>query len=206
MLYLPPGIAHYGRALEDAFTYSIGFRAPSHAEMVLGFAEEVARALPSSRRYADPDLVPTRHPGEISSAVLRRLCGMLSRDLTVPGGRRLAGLAGRLLTRPPSERGAPTRRRCSPAELRRRVRRSSGLVREETSRLAYVARGGQGQGALLFVDGTTHELPPSLAFAAPLLADSRFVAQASLLPRLRLRGFAPLLAELVSKGIFRFAR
>ena len=77
-------------------------------------------------------------------------------------------------------------------------------MRQEASRLAYVAR--RGQGALLFVDGATHELPPTLAFAAPLLADSRFVSRASLLPRLRTRGLAPLLAELVSKGVFRFAR
>lgn len=201
MLYLPPGVAHYGVALEDCFTYSIGFRAPSHAEMVLGFAEEVARALPSSRRYADPDLSPTRHPGAISRAALRRLCFILTRDLAV-SGHRLATIVGRLLTRPAGEEAARPRRSVSPAEVRRRLLRSSGLVREEPRRLAYVARGRRG--ALLFVDGTAHELPSHLAFAAPLLADRRFVPRASLDSRLRSPGFAPLLAELVTKGVFRF--
>lgn len=34
LLYLPPGVAHYGVALEDCMTYSIGFRAPSHRNLL----------------------------------------------------------------------------------------------------------------------------------------------------------------------------
>jgi 50S ribosomal protein L16 3-hydroxylase len=38
MLYLPPGVAHHGVAQNDCMTLSIGFRAPSHAEMLADFA------------------------------------------------------------------------------------------------------------------------------------------------------------------------
>ncbi|MGZ3441329.1 MAG: cupin domain-containing protein, partial [Polyangia bacterium] len=34
MLYLPPGVAHHGVAEGPSFTYSIGFLAPSHEELV----------------------------------------------------------------------------------------------------------------------------------------------------------------------------
>ena len=37
MLYLPPACAHEGVAIGSCFTYSIGFRAPSHQELVSQF-------------------------------------------------------------------------------------------------------------------------------------------------------------------------
>jgi len=37
MLYLPPGVAHWGVALENSTTISVGFRAPSHTETISDF-------------------------------------------------------------------------------------------------------------------------------------------------------------------------
>ena len=34
MLYLPPGVAHWGVAQTECLTYSIGFRSPSIADML----------------------------------------------------------------------------------------------------------------------------------------------------------------------------
>lgn len=56
MLYVPPGVAHYGLALEDCLTYSIGFRAPSHRTLVALAVERLIGAIPEDRLYADPDL------------------------------------------------------------------------------------------------------------------------------------------------------
>src|SRR5262249_32017270 len=58
MLYLPPGVAHHGVALEECLTYSVGFRAPSHAELVAGFLQRVVTGVDQARRYQDPDLAP----------------------------------------------------------------------------------------------------------------------------------------------------
>lgn len=53
VLYLPPGVAHWGTARRASMTYSIGMRAP--------------------RGYADPDLAPDEAvPGYISAASRRR--------------------------------------------------------------------------------------------------------------------------------------
>ena len=73
MLYLPPGVAHHGVALEECLTYSIGFRAPSQYDLVAGFLQRVVGAVDRSRLYADPDLARAREPGEISPAALARL-------------------------------------------------------------------------------------------------------------------------------------
>src|SRR5262249_44204553 len=132
MLYLPPGVAHHGVALEDCFTYSIGFRAPSRAELVLGLAESAARALPSSSRSADPDLVPARHPGAISAAALARMRAMVTRDLAVRGDR-FARVVGELLTRPAQDDVTPPAR-LRLTVLRTRLLASSGLLRSESRR------------------------------------------------------------------------
>ena len=73
MLYLPPGVAHDGIALEPCFTYSIGFRAPSVRELgteFLAFLQD-RLALPDTL-YADPDLRPARAPARLDDALVAR--------------------------------------------------------------------------------------------------------------------------------------
>lgn len=54
VLYLPPGLAHWGAALsDDCITLSVGFRAPSAAELLSRWCEEVCAQLTESERYRD---------------------------------------------------------------------------------------------------------------------------------------------------------
>ena len=81
MLYLPPGVAHEGTALEPCLTYSIGFRAPrrtSSRSAFLAFLED--RLEPGGPRYADPDLRPARRPAALDDAFVERCAAMLGRD------------------------------------------------------------------------------------------------------------------------------
>jgi len=73
ILYLPPGIAHYGVAIADSMTYSVGFRAPSLAEIVSGLADEVLDTLSEDQRYTDKALQLPDHPGQISENVVHNL-------------------------------------------------------------------------------------------------------------------------------------
>jgi 50S ribosomal protein L16 3-hydroxylase len=80
MLYLPPGIAHDGRAVEACITYSIGFRAATYAEMgeaFLDFLRDHLR-LPDGR-YADPNARPTQSPARIDAAMQRRVTTTLGK-------------------------------------------------------------------------------------------------------------------------------
>ena len=84
MLYLPPGVPHHGVAEDACLTFSIGMRAPSQAELLLDFAEELAAALPEESRYTDADLTLPADPAEIDDAAFARvraaLAGLQSLD------------------------------------------------------------------------------------------------------------------------------
>ena len=78
MLYLPPGVPHDGVAVGgDCMTYSVGFRAPSAAELVAGWCDHVLDGLDEDDRTRDPDLVAQANPGEITVAALDRLHGVV---------------------------------------------------------------------------------------------------------------------------------
>jgi 50S ribosomal protein L16 3-hydroxylase len=72
MLYLPPGYAHNGIARDACMTYSIGFRAPSHHELATQFLVYLQDRCDINGMYQDPDLKLQTHPGQISSAMLRK--------------------------------------------------------------------------------------------------------------------------------------
>ncbi len=78
MLYLPPGVPHHGVAQDACLTFSFGMRAPSQAELLLDFAEELAAAIPDESRYADPDLAVAADPGEIDEAAFARVRSALA--------------------------------------------------------------------------------------------------------------------------------
>ena len=81
ILYLPPGYAHHGVALERCMTYSIGFRAPNAASALESFALESERLETTSERYRDADLELERHHAEITDQEIERFRDMANRML-----------------------------------------------------------------------------------------------------------------------------
>ncbi|KAF3998262.1 cupin domain-containing protein [Glaciimonas immobilis] len=79
MLYLPPQYAHEGTAIGECMTYSIGFRAPVYQELGEAFLQFMADSIDLPGRYADADLVPTRHPAEISKNMLSNISDALNK-------------------------------------------------------------------------------------------------------------------------------
>jgi 50S ribosomal protein L16 3-hydroxylase len=79
MLYLPPQYAHDGVAIGECMTYSVGFRAPSYQELGEAFLQFMADSIDLPGMYADPDLTPTKHPAEISRAMLTRVADELNK-------------------------------------------------------------------------------------------------------------------------------
>lgn len=77
LLYLPPRYAHFGVALDECMTYSIGFRAPSAQELINRFLTWLPEQLCPEGMYADPGLRPPRHPAEIDSAMIAQVATML---------------------------------------------------------------------------------------------------------------------------------
>lgn len=79
MLYLPPHYAHDGVAIGECMTYSIGFRTPSYQELGEAFLQFMADTIDLPGRYADPDLIPSKHPGEISRTMVSRVAAELAK-------------------------------------------------------------------------------------------------------------------------------
>lgn len=76
VLYLPPGVAHWGTATRACMTYSIGMRAPQLSDLLPGWRGDEIEDL----FYADSDLnVDESVPGYLSEGSLTRVA-----DLTGP--------------------------------------------------------------------------------------------------------------------------
>lgn len=72
LLYLPPRYAHDGVALDECMTYSIGFRAPSHQELVGEFYARWTEQLDLSGLYSDALATTCRRPGEIPKLMFEK--------------------------------------------------------------------------------------------------------------------------------------
>jgi len=79
MLYLPPNYAHHGVAVDNCMTYSIGFRAPSHQELITQFLVYLQDHLVVDGWYADPDLKLQRNPTEIGSDMHQQVRSILKK-------------------------------------------------------------------------------------------------------------------------------
>ncbi len=72
ILYLPPGLAHHGVALEPCLPYSIGFRAPTAANALESFAFECEYNAVEAAGYQDAELELDRHPAELTDTEIER--------------------------------------------------------------------------------------------------------------------------------------
>jgi 50S ribosomal protein L16 3-hydroxylase len=82
MLYIPPGIAHWGIAEGDCMTYSIGFRAPSHADILTELSQEVASTLLNDLRFSDPAFNMQANPGEINASAIAHIQTIIQQHFT----------------------------------------------------------------------------------------------------------------------------
>ncbi len=78
MLYLPPHLAHWGVAVGECMTYSIGFRAPSTEELAGEFLNYLQEKRVFVGRYADPDLSFQPQPAQISTEMVGKVAAMIS--------------------------------------------------------------------------------------------------------------------------------
>lgn len=63
-------------------TYSVGFRAPSAAEVLTHFTDFLGQFLPDEERYSDADAQPTSDPTQIQRDALDRLKALLTEHMS----------------------------------------------------------------------------------------------------------------------------
>jgi 50S ribosomal protein L16 3-hydroxylase len=164
MLYLPPGVAHEGTALGECMTYSIGFRAPSHQELLEPYLADIAAHAEVRGRYRDARQPATRHPGALPAAMVSALHAVLGKPRAQP--RDTARFLLAYLSEPKAqvifERPS---RALAPAAFAVRARRV-GVVLDRRTRLLY-------RGASLGINGEVATLSPAQRSAVQQLSDRR---------------------------------
>ena len=164
VLYLPPGIAHWGTAKRACITYSIGMRAPQFSD--------IAEALPDAERdnpfYCDGDLeLREVQPGYISSRAIQRAMRLLD----VGQGERavVAEALGRYVTETKDwitpDRATETETGC----MLKKYSQGATLAVDGMARVAYDDRN-------LYVNGSCMPLPESCRTFASELCTGREIS------------------------------
>ncbi|MDG2411573.1 MAG: cupin domain-containing protein [Halioglobus sp.] len=100
MLYVPPGLAHWGVAQGECTTFSLGFRAPRIIDMASRWADQLVESIEDDEFYRDPERDAMIRPGEISAKDIQRVREKMRQILASVEDERWFG---ELVTEPRSE-------------------------------------------------------------------------------------------------------
>jgi 50S ribosomal protein L16 3-hydroxylase len=187
MLYLPPGWAHNGTAVEACMTYSIGFRAPVWHDLAIDFLRHLEDHVALDGMFQDPELVPARQPARIAPEMIRGVAQQLDRlqwraaEVTRFLGQRLTEPKMHVVFRRPQP--ALTKS----AFLRRAQR--DGVQLDLKTQMLYV-------GALFFINGESAQVTGRARESMHELADRRRLQRVDSSQR----GLATLLHEWYRAG------
>ena len=198
MLYLPPRLAHWGIAQTECMTWSVGFRAPSTAEVVTHYADFVARFLPDEQRYGDANMSPVSNPNYIRPEDIQRLRKRISEQLD--DDRMLLTWFGQHMTEPRYPEllvGAEL----SLDELSQALENGAVFTRNPTARLAWSHIQLDAEPAVVFfVSGNSRILSEHLVPLLDVLCGADAMYIDNLKPWLNDAEAATLLCELIKQG------
>ena len=97
ILYVPPGIAHWGIAQGECTTFSIGFRAPLINELLSRWTDQLLLQIEDEQFYSDPGRAPATQPGEIHTSDIKQVLAQLHHALDQSVGNQWFG---ELITEP----------------------------------------------------------------------------------------------------------
>ena len=201
VLYLPPGVAHWGVAEEACMTWSVGLRAPSHQEMLDSFARFLLERMPETAHYGDPPLKPASQPGRIPQGTSQHLFSELDRWLL--DGRLRKRWFGSFMTEVKSHLHIePPAGPVAADRLVRELRRGRRLRRHPFSRFAW-CRNEQGE-PLLFVCGEVYETRGWSDELLENLCSADSFDAGLLAPCLAEQDCVKLLVELLNLGFLEF--
>ncbi|WP_313516600.1 cupin domain-containing protein [Pseudomonas sp.] len=199
MLYLPPRLAHFGTAVDECMTYSVGFRAPSAAEVLTHFTDFLAQFLPDEDRYSDAGIAPVSDPHEIQMDALHRLKALL--DEHMGDERLLLTWFGQFMTEPRYPE-LVAGEELAESDFLQALQDGAVLVRNPSARMAWSQ---VDIGLLLFASGQSRLLPEHLLELLKLVCASDALHQDNLGQWLADDDGRNLLWELVKQGSLEFA-
>ncbi len=197
ILYLPPGLPHFGLALEDCMTLSIGFRAPSYNDILANVIDKKLQQMEQHKiapRYSDPDLNIQEHSGEITPSALKKVHEILKE--TLEDTDHIQRWFAQLVTQTPGTDMSPAAETHITSEnLFNRLSNGDTLVRSEYNRFAFINRNEMG--VYLFIDGKETWFESALLPAIALLCGPSPYNSPQLLAHLKNDVFAKLVTQLI---------
>ncbi len=154
MLYVPPGVAHWGIAQGECTTFSIGFRAPRINDMVSRWVDQLLGHLDSDLFYRDAGQASVTRPGEIRPRDLERALAQLQAALDQDAG---SHWFGELVTEPRYE---PMADNDDLVEAKALLAEGAAFV--ELSAAAKLAWQQELEGIAVFANGDSLEFPQDI--------------------------------------------
>jgi len=177
MLYVPPGLAHYGVAENDCLTYSFGFRAPVLSHVLERMVDGALESAGTERLYADPELTPQAHAGWLNPVHVQSMKAQVLELLK--DHVRLSEVLAPFLSEPKYPDYESVGEPVTPEELLQALDAGALLCRDPASRMLYL--GDAGHADRLFINGEEQEDLPDGRFVA-LLVDQRELDKERLQP------------------------
>jgi 50S ribosomal protein L16 3-hydroxylase len=199
VLYLPPGVPHWGIAEGACMTWSVGFRAPAWRELAMAWCEYAAERRLPAERYRDLQPLPQTHSGEIHHQVFERVRARLEEGLDGASPQLFREWFGGFVTEPKAHLQVfPADDPLEPAGFRSTLSAHAGLARHPFSRMAFCA--GADRTDLLFANGEVHRLPARHHALLPVLTSAPRLRSQDLLPWLEAPDCLDLLCRLYNDG------
>ena len=200
MLYLPPRLAHFGTAVDDCMTYSIGFRAPSAAEVLTHFTDFLAQFLSDEERYSDADIQPVvSDPAQIQRDALERLKSLLNEHMS--DERLLLTWFGQFMTEPRYPE-LVAGEELEEDDLLSALEQGAVIIRNPSARLAWSEVDDD---LLLFASGQSRLLPGNLRELLKLVCSADALHAENLGQWLEDEDGRKLVNELIKQGSLGFA-
>jgi len=169
MIYIPPNVTHHGVSLGESISFSVGYRAVSHADLLNDFIAHITQNLSPKLTYQDADLETQVHSSEITDDAINRVKNIFKEYLS-PEHKEIDRWFGRYMSDPKTEHTeTPEFSIESLDELIEEINNGAILNRHPASRFAFINRGNQSS---LFVDGSDYNV--STKFAEKL-CDNRVI-------------------------------
>ncbi len=200
MLYLPPSVAHHGRALGSCLTYSVGFRAPTRRDMTLSYAQFLLQAAEDEPDvfYHDQTLTLGREPGLITEDEIARLWALVQEGWNQPEAFRR--WVGAFLTEPRSFQ-EPADIEFDRAGMRAFLQRAGGCRRTEGGRFSYYHPGGST--LYFYAEGECAVVGSNLSSLAAYLCREEHYTLQGLGPEAMAEAGLDLLTHLWNRGFLR---
>ncbi|VAW68709.1 FIG002776: hypothetical protein [hydrothermal vent metagenome] len=162
MIYIPPNVSHHGVSLGESISFSVGYRAVSHADLLNDFIAHITQNLPANFTYQDADLKTQVQSAEITEDAIKRIKNIFKEYLK-PDHPQISRWFGRYMSDPKTELAQAAEKPLkSIDELTTELENGNTLSRHPASRFAYIKENAE---SMLFINGADYSVSANFAEA-----------------------------------------